>query len=93
MAYLQTDSTLLYPYRVQNPTMNSGGVGGGISLYLWNGDLIWDYNISNETYQHHHDIEPLPNGNILILVWEKKNAAEATEVGRQELNNSLNEIW
>ncbi|MEO2186711.1 MAG: aryl-sulfate sulfotransferase [bacterium] len=61
------------------------------SLYLWNGDLIWDYNISNETYQHHHDIEPLPNGNILILVWEKKNAAEATEVGRQELNNSLNE--
>ena len=28
MPYLLPDSTLIYPYRVPNPTMNSGGVGG-----------------------------------------------------------------
>ena len=33
MPYLLQDSTLLYPYRVQNPSMSSGGVGGGISKY------------------------------------------------------------
>ena len=32
MPYLLKDSTLVYPYRVQNPSMNTGGVGGGISF-------------------------------------------------------------
>jgi hypothetical protein len=35
MAYLQQDSTIIYPYRVQNPTMSNGGVGGGISHLDW----------------------------------------------------------
>lgn len=30
MPYLLKDSTLIYPYRVPNPTINSGGVGGEI---------------------------------------------------------------
>ena len=33
MPYLLPDSNLIYPYRVQNPSMSSGGVGGGISKY------------------------------------------------------------
>jgi len=31
MPYLMPDSTLIYPYRVTNPSMNAGGTGGGIS--------------------------------------------------------------
>ena len=93
MPYLLKDSTLIYPYKVPNPTMNSGGVGGGVSQYSWDGELIWDYQLSNQTYQHHHDVEPLPNGNILVIVWEKKTAAEAYAVGRQSIDNSLNVIW
>ena len=41
MPYLLQDSTLVYPYRVSNPTMSSGGVGGGISKHNWDGDLLW----------------------------------------------------
>jgi len=93
MAYLRKDSILVYPYRVSNPSMNSGGVGGGIALYNWEGDLLWSYEFANETYQHHHDVEPLPNGNILILVWEKKTAAEAFAMGRETIDNGLNEMW
>ena len=93
MPYLLPDSTLVYPYRVENPTMGSGGVGGGISKYSWNGDLIWNYEISNNTYQHHHDVEPIPNGNILVIAWERKTADEAYDVGRQSIDNSLNEMW
>lgn len=93
MPYLNQDSTLIYPYRVENPTMSNGGVGGGVSIYNWDGDILWSYEFSNDTYQHHHDIEPLPNGNILVLVWERKTASEAYAVGRESLQNSLNEIW
>ncbi len=93
MAYLMPDSTLIYPYRVQNPSMSSGGVGGGISKYSWDGELLWSYEIANDTYQHHHDVEPLPNGNILVIVWEKKTDSEAYDVGRQSIDNSLNEMW
>ena len=32
MPYLQEDSTLIYPYRVENPSMNIGGVGGGTDV-------------------------------------------------------------
>ena len=93
MPYLLQDSTLVYPYRVPNPTMSSGGVGGGISKYNWEGDLLWYYEISNNTYQHHHDIEPLPNGNILVIAWERKTDTEAYAAGRQTIDNSLNEMW
>ncbi len=93
MPYLLEDSTLLYPYRVENPSMNTAGAGGGISKYSWDGELLWDYIIANESYQHHHDIEPLPNGNILIIVWERKSAQEAFAVGRQTINNPLNQMW
>ena len=30
----------------------------------------------------HHDIEPLPNGNILALAWKQKTPEEAAAVGR-----------
>lgn len=93
MPYLLEDSTLLYPYRVSNPSMNSGGVGGGVSKYSWDGELLWYYEMSNSTYQHHHDVEPLPNGNILAIVWEKKTAEEAYAMGRSSIDNSLNEMW
>ena len=93
MAYLLPDSTIIYPYRVTDPTMEAGGVGGGIKSLDWDGNMLWDYQISNEAYQHHHDIEPLPNGNILAIVWERKTASEAFEMGRQIIDNTLNQMW
>ena len=106
MPYLLTDGTLLYPYRVENPSMCNGGVGGGIALYDWYGNILWSYEFSNNLYQHHHDICPLPNGNILVLVWERHTATQSTdsdfyggeargwaEMGRQEVQNPLNQMW
>ena len=93
MPYLLPDSSIIYPYRVPNPTMDAGGVGGGIEKQSWDGEILWDYTFSNETYQHHHDVEPLPNGNILIIVWEKKTAQEAYDMGREAISNPLNQMW
>ncbi len=93
MPYLLQDSLMIYPYRVPYPTMENGGVGGGVQLVSWDGTILWDYIVSNETYQHHHDVEPMPNGNILMLAWERKTASEAYTFGRQTINNPLNQMW
>jgi len=93
MPYLLTDGSIIYPYRVPFPTMSAGGVGGGIQKQSWDGEILWEYEFANEQYQHHHDVEPLPNGNILIIVWEKKTAQEAYDMGRETIDNPLNVMW
>ena len=93
MPYLYPDSSIIYPYRVPNPTMVNGGVGGGIQHISWDGEILWEYIVSNDTYQHHHDVQPMPNGNILVIAWERKTAAEAIALGRQSIDNPLNEFW
>ena len=93
MPYLLPDSSIIYPYRVSSPTMNSGGVGGGVVQITWDGEILWDYVVSNQTYQHHHDVEPLPNGNILIVAWENFSWSEAQAMGRTSISNPLNQMW
>ena len=93
MPYLFPDSSILRPCRVPEPTMINGGVGGRLQHITWDGTVLWDFVLSNETYQHHHDIQPLPNGNVLLIAWEKKTAEEAYAMGRLEINNPLNEFW
>jgi len=73
--------------------MVSGGVGGGIQKQSWDGEILWEYEFANGQYQHHHDVEPLPNGNILIIVWENKSAEDAYAMGRQVIENALNQMW
>ena len=87
------NTLLLYPYRVNNPTMESGGVGGAVQCLTWDGEILWEYVLSNSDYQHHHDVEPLPNGNVLMIAWEKKTSTEAYAMGREEIDNPLNQIW
>ena len=82
MPYLLPDSSIIYPFRVQNPTMIAGGVGGGIAHILWDGFIVWEFIVSNDIYQHHHDVQPLPSGNVLVIAWERKTAEEAAAMGR-----------
>ena len=90
---------LVYPYRVPNPTMDSGGVGGGVQFVDWNGNILWDFVLSNQQYQHHHDVEPIPDGeggyNILMVAWEAFSSAEAYAMGRVpgSIDNPLNQMW
>ena len=88
------ENTLLYyPCRVNNPTMDTGGVGGRVEIYNWDGALLWSYNLSSTLYQHHHDIDVLPNGNILMVAWERLYSSQWQAIGRTSVNNSLNQMW
>jgi len=93
MPYLRPDSSIVYPYVVDTPSMSAGGVGGGIQIISWNGGILWDYELSNTDLQHHHDIQLLPNGNILAIAWERKTALEAFSLGREVIDNPINQMW
>ncbi len=93
--YLQDNGDLLRSGRVlgPNPPISSGGVGGVVELIAWDGTLLWRYTYSSPTVQQHHDIERLPNGNVLILAWELKTGAEAIAAGRDPALISQGELW
>ena len=63
---------------LRNSRFIAGGVTGRIEMYDWNNTLIWEFDYSTNNHCLHHDIEVLPNGNILMTAWEYKTAAEAT---------------
>jgi len=54
----------------------------------WDGNLVWEFSMESSDYNQHHDIEPLPNGNVLVIVRETKTPAEAIAAGRDPLGIS-----
>jgi hypothetical protein len=62
-----------------------GGIGGGeggiIEEFDWDGKLVWEFRHATRDYQLHHDIKPLPNGNILALMVERKSREECVRAG------------
>jgi hypothetical protein len=87
--YLLEDGTLLRCGRYNNIYLNGAAAGGRIQKIDWNGNLIWDYIYSTTNVCQHHDIEAMPNGNVLLIAWEKKTASEAKIAGSE----NTQEIW
>ncbi|HJM58668.1 MAG TPA: aryl-sulfate sulfotransferase [Planctomycetota bacterium] len=83
-AYLLEDGSLLRCGKDTEPSsFHGGGQGGIVERFSWEGELLWTLDMSSEDHLHHHDIEPLPNGNILVIAWESRTAAEAIAAGRE----------
>ena len=59
-----------------------GGIGAMVERYSWDGELLWTFRYTSEDYCLHHDIAPMPNGNILMIAWERKSKEEAIAQGR-----------
>ncbi|NHM06908.1 T9SS type A sorting domain-containing protein [Flavobacterium sp. CYK-4] len=80
--YLLEDGHLLRTGNANNNTFNAGGKGGIIEKIDWNGNVIWSYSISDTNQCQHHDAKALPNGNILVISWEKITNTSAIALGR-----------
>jgi hypothetical protein len=80
--YLLDDGRLLRCGRHPDVAFRGGGSGGRIQEFTWDGQLTWDYVLADEARLQHHDIEPLPNGNVLAIAWEFKTSEEAAQAGR-----------
>lgn len=80
--YLLEDGNLLRTANDRSTNFDVGGAGGRVELFSWEGDLLWAFDYSNSMYRLHHDVEMMPNGNILMIAWEYKTSEEAIAAGR-----------
>ena len=94
-AYLLENGNLLRAARLDsNPSFPDGnGAGGRVEEFAWDGTLLWEFEYSTTDYLLHHDIEPLPNGNVLMFAWERKTAAESIAAGRDPSELVHNQLW
>jgi len=91
-AVLLPDGSLLRTNYIENKNFVAGGSGGLIQKFDWADNVIWSYSISNENECLHHDIKPMPNGNILAICWDKISYYDALNQGRKaELIDSC--VW
>lgn len=80
-AELLENGHLLRVGRTETPPRIHGG-GGIIEEYDWDGDLVWSFRLDDARHLLHHDIEVLPNGNILCIALETLDPVEAAKAGR-----------
>ena len=60
-----------------------GGSGGILRRITADKQTLWEYTIASETELAHHDLELLPNGNVLTMVWEEIPTEQAQALGAQ----------
>lgn len=61
--------------------MNGAAVSGIIQEFDASGNTVWEFVYSSSSYVSHHDITIMPNGNVMLIAWEVKTAAELTQAG------------
>jgi Arylsulfotransferase (ASST) len=93
-AYLLPDGSIMRSAALHsnsnNGAITAAGGGGRLERINWQGVKTWEFTYDSagpttaDVHWAHHDIEIMPNGNILMIAWELKTEAEATAAGRDE---------
>jgi len=83
-AYLNDDGSIfLLAADPDFPVFAGGGEAGRIQKISWDSKMLWDFEYATEDHLAHHDIAPLPNGNVLAIAWEARSADEVIQAGRK----------
>jgi hypothetical protein len=91
-AYLLENGDLLRTARIPG-FFTGGGLGGKIEIFSWEGTLKWSNTFATESYHHHHVAYPLPNGNILAILWKKYSKDDAIQKGFNPEKVTNRGIW
>jgi hypothetical protein len=82
-AYLLENGNLIRQGEQPNLPWRVGpAIGGRVQEFTWDGELVWDYTYFTEKSVPHHDYTKLPNGNVMLIMIERKTADEAIAAGR-----------
>ena len=73
--YLLNDGHLLRSAAVESDSDNRTG---GFQKFSWDNALVWEFYYGFQ----HHDIEALPNNNVLMLISDVKTSNDALAAGR-----------
>ena len=92
--YLLENGNLLRASAGPNPgNIAIPGIGGRIEIFDWEGNVLWQYVYSNLNASQHHDIYPMPNGNILVLAASILTDVAAIQLGRNPSNLASNQLY
>lgn len=92
--YLTDRGTLYRCMRIEEDVdFAGGGIGGGVQEIAPDGTILWEYRMADAARHHHHDIELLPNGNLLLLAWVKHSKEDALARGRDPELLRGEEFW
>lgn len=80
--YLMPNGDIVHGIDLHDPWFAVPGRGGRLQRRDWDNNVVWQFDYSDSTHCPHHDVEALPNGNILAIAFEYKDAAEAIAAGR-----------
>ena len=81
---LLDDGSLLRQGRIAEPeNFLAGGVTGYLQRVSWDGEVTWQWRMGDAERILHHDLELLPNGNVLVIAWEQISAEQARAAGRR----------
>lgn len=80
MPYLLPDGHLLSTVRLNPDSASPVRSLSGLELYDWAGHLVWSYEPPDNRLLH-HDIAPMPSGNILVSAFERVTPAQQRELG------------
>lgn len=95
-AYLLPNGNMVKTKRddvVTDDAIWAGGGGEFVEIRSWENDLLWSFEMNDTIHRLHHDIEPMPNGNILMITWERLSLEEAVEAGRDATTLTQGELW
>ena len=91
-AYLLSNGDLLRTARIPG-SFTGGGLGGKIEIYTWEGNLKWSRTFATDSYHQHHVAYPMPNGNILTILWQKYTKEQAIQKGFNPEKITNQGIW
>ena len=91
--YLLENGNLVRASLVATSSFLAGGYQGRVEIFDWNDTRVWNFEYSTDDYCSHHDVQPLPNGNILLISWERFTRQEAINAGRNPNNLQSDYLW
>ncbi len=95
-AYLLENGNIVITKRLNtavNEPVWAGGGGAIVEIRDWENKLLWRFDYADSFRRLHHDIRPMPNGNVLMISWENKTREEAIQVGRNPDLITQNQVW
>jgi hypothetical protein len=76
-------------YLLENGNLLRAG-RDSIQIRDWNNTIVWTYAMNANGLFQHHDIEPLPNGNVLCLLYDRFSDTTMIAEGRNPNNLNAN---
>lgn len=95
-AYILEDGRLVKTKRlasVADDAIWAGGGGAFVEIRSWDNELLWQFELNNDSARLHHDIAITDEETIIVLAWENKTYEEAVQAGRDTSLLVEGELW